>query len=650
MCEKIGRTGKMRICDLLKKAQIDLGAAVRNKEEAIDRMISLAEKSGAIRDREEFRQAILEREKLGSTALEKGICVFHAKSEGVERPVLCAMTLTEGIDCGSMDGKPTDFCFMIGVPKDSEIHLKVLSQLLEGLMDEAFRDSLKKAKTPEEFISLVEKNSCQNGGEILGDAFDVLAVTACPNGIAHTYMAAKALEKAAEEMNLCIKVETNGSAKTENILTEEEIRQAKGIIVAADTRVETKRFAGKPVLMVPVSEGITKPKELLGRVLGGEVPVMEEITVKKNQTTASTVEKTGRDSFGHQLYTHLMNGITYMLPFIIGGGILMAIAFLLDDYSINPANFGMNTPVAAFFKTLGSLSFDFMLPIFAGYIAYSIADRPGFAAGAVGGFLAKVGNSFSNITGENAVSGGFLAALLAGFAAGYIVLLIEKLADHLPESLDGIKPMLIYPLLGILLTGLLMFAINPLMASINNAIVAFLNSMGGSSKVLLGCIVGGMMSIDMGGPFNKAAYVFATASLASGQADIMAAVMLGGMVPPLAIALATTFFKKKFTADQRKSGLACYIMGLCFITESMIPFGAADPLRVISSCTVGSAVAGGLSMFLGCTLTAPHGGVFVFPIAGNPLGYAVSLAAGAVVGMLMMGLLKKNVPEENTNK
>ena len=454
-------------------------------------------------------------------------------------------------------------------------------------------------------------------------------------------MAAEALEAEAAEMHIAIKVETNGSGGVKNRLTAQEIEQADGIIVAADKNVETARFAGKKVLFVPVSDGIHKPQQLLEQIESGTVAVYE-----KEKKAAVQQQEQGKESFGRQLYKHLMNGVSHMLPFVIGGGILIAIAFLLDDYSINPANFGMNTPLAAFFKTVGGVAFDFMLPILAGYIAYSIADRPGLAVGIVGGYIAKVGNSFANISGENAVSGGFLAALLAGFVAGYLVLGIKKLADKLPESMEGIKPVLVYPLFGILLMGVFMFAVNPAMGAINTGIVNLLNSMGGSSKILLGCVVAGMMSVDMGGPFNKAAYVFATASIASGNYDVMAAVMLGGMIPPLAIALASTFFKKKFTAEERKSGVVNYIMGLCFITEGVIPFAAADPLRVIPSCVAGSAVAGGLSMLFGCTLRAPHGGIFVFPVVGNVGGYLIALAAGSLVGMLLLGLLKKDAVEQ----
>lgn len=540
---------------------------------------------------------------------------------------------------------------MIAAPLNGDLHLEILSRLMVLLMDGEFVKALRSAADAQQFMAVIDRFEKEKYPQEVGGTeqkpveekagYRVLAVTACPTGIAHTYMAAEALEKAAAQMNLSIKVETNGSAGVKNRLTAQEIEQADGIIVAADKNVETARFAGKKVLFVPVSDGIHKPQQLLEQIESGTVAVYE-----KEKKAAVQQQEQGKESFGRQLYKHLMNGVSHMLPFVIGGGILIAIAFLLDDYSINPANFGMNTPLAAFFKTVGGVAFDFMLPILAGYIAYSIADRPGLAVGIVGGYIAKVGNSFANISGENAVSGGFLAALLAGFVAGYLVLGIKKLADKLPESMEGIKPVLIYPLFGVLLIGVFMFAVNPTMAAINTGITGFLNSMGGSSKILLGCIVAGMMSIDMGGPFNKAAYVFGTASIASGNYDVMAAVMIGGMIPPLAVALATTFFKKKFTSEERKSGVVNYIMGLCFITEGVIPFAAADPLRVIPSCVAGSAVAGGLSMLFGCTLRAPHGGIFVFPVVGNVVGYLIALAAGSLVGMLLLGVLKKDKVEE----
>lgn len=641
----------MRIIDLLSTDRIALGAQVSDKEQAIDKLVELQMAGGCIADREAYRKAILAREEMSSTAIEQGIAVPHAKSDAVSAPSLAAMTLTQGVDYGAMDGQPSDLFFMIAAPLNGDLHLEILSRLMVLLMDGEFVKALRSAADAQQFMAVIDRFEKEKYPQEVGGTeqkpveekagYRVLAVTACPTGIAHTYMAAEALEKAAAQMNLSIKVETNGSAGVKNRLTAQEIEQADGIIVAADKNVETARFAGKKVLFVPVSDGIHKPQQLLEQIESGTVAVYE-----KEKKVAVQQQEQGKESFGRQLYKHLMNGVSHMLPFVIGGGILIAIAFLLDDYSINPANFGMNTPLAAFFKTVGGVAFDFMLPILAGYIAYSIADRPGLAVGIVGGYIAKVGNSFANISGENAVSGGFLAALLAGFVAGYLVLGIKKLADKLPESMEGIKPVLIYPLFGVLLIGVFMFAVNPTMAAINTGITGFLNSMGGSSKILLGCIVAGMMSIDMGGPFNKAAYVFGTASIASGNYDVMAAVMIGGMIPPLAVALATTFFKKKFTSEERKSGVVNYIMGLCFITEGVIPFAAADPLRVIPSCVAGSAVAGGLSMLFGCTLRAPHGGIFVFPVVGNVVGYLIALAAGSLVGMLLLGVLKKDKVEE----
>ena len=641
----------MRIIDLLSTDRIALGAQISDKEQAIDKLVELQMAGGCIADREAYRKAILAREEMSSTAIEQGIAVPHAKSDAVSAPSLAAMTLTQGVDYGAMDGQPSDLFFMIAAPLNGDLHLEILSRLMVLLMDGEFVTALRSAADAQQFMAVIDRFEKEKYPQEVGGTeqkpveekagYRVLAVTACPTGIAHTYMAAEALEKAAAQMNLSIKVETNGSAGVKNRLTAQEIEQADGIIVAADKNVETARFAGKKVLFVPVSDGIHKPQQLLEQIESGTVAVYE-----KEKKAAVQQQEQGKESFGRQLYKHLMNGVSHMLPFVIGGGILIAIAFLLDDYSINPANFGMNTPLAAFFKTVGGVAFDFMLPILAGYIAYSIADRPGLAVGIVGGYIAKVGNSFANISGENAVSGGFLAALLAGFVAGYLVLGIKKLADKLPESMEGIKPVLIYPLFGVLLIGVFMFAVNPTMAAINTGITGFLNSMGGSSKILLGCIVAGMMSIDMGGPFNKAAYVFGTASIASGNYDVMAAVMIGGMIPPLAVALATTFFKKKFTSEERKSGVVNYIMGLCFITEGVIPFAAADPLRVIPSCVAGSAVAGGLSMLFGCTLRAPHGGIFVFPVVGNVVGYLIALAAGSLVGMLLLGVLKKDKVEE----
>lgn len=639
----------MRITDLLTAQSIALHAAASGKEDAIETLISLQEKNGILENKEEYKKAIYAREAQGSTAIEAGIAVPHAKSGSVTKPGLAAMTLDRGVDYGAMDNQPSDLFFMIAAPPDGDVHLEILSRLMVMLMDPGFTSALRAAKTAEEFMAVIDKAEAAKYGAPEGAAspagkpeakagkpgFRVLAVTACPTGIAHTYMAAEALEKAGKALGYSIKVETDGSGGAKNVLTADEIEQADGIIVAADKNVETARFNGKKVVFSKVSDGIHKPEELINKIIAGDAPTY-------HHDGGAQVREDGGEGAGRTIYKHLMNGVSHMLPFVIGGGIMIALAFLLDDYSIDPANFGMNTPLAAFFKTVGGVAFNFMLPILAGYIAYSIADRPGLAVGFVGGSLAAAGNSFANITADGAISGGFLAALLAGFVGGYIVVGLRKLSDRLPRNLESIKPILIYPLFGILLIGAFMCAVNPVMGAINSGITGFLDSMGETSKILLGCVVAGMMSIDMGGPFNKAAYVFGTASIATGNTDIMAAVMIGGMIPPLAIALATTFFKKKFTDEERKSGIVNYIMGLCFISEGAIPFAASDPLRVIPSCVIGSAVAGGLSMLFGCTLQAPHGGIFVFPVVHNVLGYVIALIAGSIVGALMLAALKKN--------
>ena len=456
-------------------------------------------------------------------------------------------------------------------------------------------------------------------------------------------MAAEALNKAGAKMGVPIKVETNGSDGAKNILTKDEIANCDGIIVAAEKKIETARFDGKPVLFTRVDDGIHKPEELIRKITSGEVPAFHAEGGAQAAEDASAT-----DSFGRSLYKNLMNGVSHMLPFVVGGGIMIALAFLLDDYSIDPANFGMNTPLAAFFKTVGSAAFSYMLPILAGFIAMSIADRPGLAVGFAGGVLAMNGTNFAGIAaGETTgVSGGFLAALLAGFVAGYVVEFLKKITEKLPASLNGIRPMLIYPLGGILIVGAVMCGINPVMGMINTAVTNWLNAMGGTSKVLLGAIVAGMMSIDMGGPFNKAAYVFGTAALASGNYEVMAAVMVGGMVPPIAIALSTTFCPKKWTADERRNGIVNYVMGLCFVTEGAIPYAAADPLRVLPSCVIGAALSGALSMTFGCALRAPHGGIFVFPVVDHAVMYCVALAIGSVVGAVILSLLKKNRTEE----
>lgn len=645
----------MRITDLLSPERILLHTTASDKNDIIQKLVDLQDKSGVLSDRDVYTKAILTREEQSSTAIEAGLAVPHAKSESVRKPSLAAITLKQGVDYGAMDNQPSDLFFMIAAPMDGDVHLQILSRLMVLLMEPDFVAELRAAATPAAFLSAIDKAEtakygteenkdsaapAADGTALKKTGFRVLAVTACPTGIAHTFMAAEALEKAGQKLGIPLKAETNGSGGAKNILTSQEIEDADGIIVAADKNVETSRFHGKKVLFVPVSDAIHKPEELIGRIEDGQVPVYE------HKDAGVQVHEESSENIGRKIYKHLMNGVSHMLPFVIGGGILIAVAFLLDDYTIDPSNFGMNTPVAAFFKTVGGFAFNFMLPVLAAYIAYSIADRPGLAVGFVGGYIASLGNSFWNITGEDAISGGFLAALLAGFVGGYLVVGLRALTSKLPSSMEGIKPILLYPLFGILGIGAFMFLINPVMSFINSGITDLLNSMGNTSKILLGCVVGGMMSIDMGGPFNKAAYVFGTASIATGNFDIMAAVMVGGMIPPLAIALCTTFFRKKFTKDERKSGIVNYIMGLCFITEGAIPFAASDPLRVIPSCIVGSAVAGGLSMALGCTLRAPHGGIFVFPVVGNVLGYIIALLAGSVVGMLMLALLKKNKAEQ----
>ena len=653
----------MRITDLLRPESVELHTSAANKEAAIDKLIGLHVAGDNLADVEAYKQAILAREAQSSTAIEAGIAVPHAKSEAVKRPGLAAMTLDTGVDYGAMDNKPSDLFFMIAAPMDGNLHLEILSRLMVLLMDGDFTAKLRAATTVEEFMKAIDEAEGAKYGEPAAQetaaeaapaaeekaaGYRVLAVTACPTGIAHTYMAAEALEKAGKAMDIPLKAETNGSGGAKNVLTAEEIAAADGIIVAADKNVETARFDGKRVLFVPVSEGIHHPEELIGKIVEKQVPIYHY------SGAVETTETAKNESIGRQLYKHLMNGVSHMLPFVIGGGILIALAFLLDDYSINPANFGMNTPVAAFFKTVGGVAFNFMLPILAGYIAMSIADRPGLAVGFVGGSLAAAGTSFATILDPNtaAIPAGFLGALLAGFVGGYFMLGLRKVCDKLPDSLEGIKPILLYPVIGVLFMSLFMCLVNPIMGAINNGLIAFLNSLGGTSKILLGAVLAGMMSIDMGGPFNKAAYVTGTGAIATAAAagaaqgaieyQMMAAVMVGGMVPPLAIALCTTFFKKKFTQDERKSGVVNYIMGLCFITEGAIPFAASDPLRVIPSCVVGSAVAGALSMFFGCSLMAPHGGIFVFPVVTNVLGYVISLVVGSLVGMLLLGVLKKN--------
>ncbi len=640
----------MRITDLLKDEGILLNASVKDKQDAVNTLVNLHEKAGNLSDKESYTKGILAREEQGSTAIGEGIAIPHAKNAGVKNAGLAAMTVPDGVDYDALDGQPSNLFFMIAAPeKGGDVHLEVLSRLSTILMDEQFRKDLLAAKDKKEFLSIIDKKEIEKFGEEAKaepekKGYRILAVTACPTGIAHTFMAAEALEKKGAEMGYALKAETNGSGGAKNVLTKEEIEQADGIIVAADKNVEMARFEGKKVLKVKVADGIHKPQELIQKIIDGDAPVYHHHGAA-DTATESSGEK---ESIGRQIYKHLMNGVSHMLPFVIGGGILIAIAFLLDDYSINPSNFGSNTPLAAWFKTVGGTAFGFMLPILAGYIAYSIADRPGLAAGFVGGMIATKGWEFTDLTDHAAVPG-FIGALFAGFAAGYLVLLLEKLCEKLPQSLEGIKPVLIYPVVGILTIGAVMCLVDPFFSWLNVVLADALGSMSGSSKIILGLILGGMMSVDMGGPVNKAAYVFGTGALANQDEAgfmIMAAVMVGGMVPPLVIALATTFFKNRFTAAERKSGPVNYIMGLCFISEGAIPYAAADPLRVIPSCVVGSATAGALSMAFGCTLRAPHGGLFVVPVIGNWPLFLLALLIGSVVGMLLLAILKKPIEEE----
>ena len=621
----------MKITDLLKIDAIEMNPKVNSKEEAINKLVDLMDTTGNLRNKEEYKKAVLAREALSTTGIGDNIAIPHAKTTAVKAPALSAMVLKNGIDYDSLDGEVAKLFFLIAAPEgENNLHLDVLARLSMMLMDPEFKEQLINAKSKEEFLALIdskenEKIKAENEKAEEG-SYRVLAVTACPTGIAHTFMAAESLENKAKDLGVTIKVETNGSGGAKNVLTKEEIEKADCIIIAADKKVEMARFEGKKVIQTKVANGIHKAEELINKAINGDAPVYHHAGGSSDEVNGE-VEK---ESIGRQIYKHLMNGISHMLPFVIGGGILIALAFLFDDYSINPASFGSNTPLAAFFKSIGDTAFGFMLPVLAGYIAMSIGDRPALAVGFVGGMLANQGGS------------GFLGALVAGFVAGYLVNGLKKLFDYLPSAFDGLKPVLLYPFFGILLIGFaIIIVINPPVAAINSGINNFLASMGSSSKVLLGAVLGGMMAIDMGGPFNKAAYVFGTASLASGQFEIMAAVMAGGMVPPLAIALCSTFFKSKFTERERKSALTNYIMGLSFITEGAIPFAAADPLRVIPSCVIGSATAGALSALFGCSLRAPHGGIFVLPVVGNPLGYLAAIVIGSVVGMIVLALLKK---------
>ena len=637
----------MRIVDLLSKNSIKLNASPKSKSEAIDMLIDLQVKGGNIADKEAYKKGIIAREEKGSTAVGEGIAIPHAKSEAVKAPSLAAMTVPDGVDYEALDDEPSNLLFMIAAPNDGDVHLEVLSRLMTILMDEDFRDDLLKAKDADEFLKVIddmekEKYPDEPAAEERSEnGYKVLAVTACPTGIAHTYMAAEALEKAGKKLGISIKVETNGSGGAKNILTQEEIDACDGIIVAADKTVSMARFNGKKVIKTKVSDGIKIPDELINRIEAGDAPVYHH----EGEADSSSSSTSDSEGFGRKLYKHLMNGVSNMLPFTVAGGIFIAIAFLIDSFGGAPqdGDFGSHLAAAAWFKTIGNYAFQFMIPVLAGYIGLSIADRPGFLVGMAGGAMAAAGATFASPGGD--VPSGFLVALLAGFIGGYLTLCLERACNKLPKALNGIKPVLIYPLGGLAIVGIMMCAVNPVMGILNDGLSNFLNSMGDSSKVLLGCILGGMMAIDMGGPFNKAAYVFGVAAISQGNFNIMAAVMVGGMVPPIAIALATTFFKNRFTEEERKNGPVNYIMGLSFITEGAIPYAAADPARVIPSCIVGAATAGGISMAFGCTLRAPHGGIFVFPVVGHPLQYVIALAIGSVVGMLMLALLKKKHPQ-----
>ena len=634
----------MRIVDLLSKESIMLNGTPKTKSQAIDMLVDLQVKSGKIADKAEYKKGILAREQMSSTAVGEGIAIPHAKSTAVKAPSLAAMTVPSGVDYEALDEEPSNLLFMIAAPNDGDIHLEVLSRLMTILMDEDFRAKLIAAKNKDEFLKIIDDMEKEKYPDEPKEAaaesktgYRVLAVTACPTGIAHTYMAAEALEKAGKKLGITIKVETNGSGGAKNILTKEEIENCDGIIVAADKNVEMARFDGKKVISTQVSDGIKIPEKLINRIVSGDAPIYH------HSGAAAESASSGNESFGRKLYKHLMNGVSNMLPFTIAGGIFIALAFLIDTIAGAPqtGDFGTYTAAAKFFKTIGDFAFNFMIPVLAGYIGKSIADRPGFLVGLVGGYLATKGSTFAAVGGD--VPSGFLGALLAGFAGGYLMLGVEKLCDKLPKALNGIKPVLIYPLVGLGIIAVIMCAVNPFMGMINTSISNLLNSMGSSSKILLGCILGAMMSIDMGGPFNKAAYVFGTAAIASGSYDIMAAVMIGGMVPPLAIALSTTFFKNRWTEEERKNGPVNYIMGLSFVTEGAIPYAAADPLRVIPACMIGAGVAGALSMAFGCTLMAPHGGIFVIAVIGNWPMYLLSLVIGSVVGMLLLALFKKKI-------
>ncbi len=628
----------MRITDLLDKNSISLDGTPKSKTEALDQVIDLMIKGGKINDAEAYKKQVYAREEEGTTGIGEGIAIPHGRGESVSRPGLAAMVVKDGVDFESLDDEPVHLIFLIAAPHTKDnVHLDMLSKLSVLMMDEAFVKALLDAKTVDEFLDIIDKaeavKDAEEQEEVKGGS--ILAVTACPTGIAHTYMAAEALEKAGQKKDCVVKVETRGSGGAKNVLTAEEIAAADCIIVAADTQVPMDRFDGKKVIICQVSDGISKADELIMSALSGNAEVYHA-----SETARTEMKKATSGGIGHQIYMQLMNGVSHMLPFVVGGGILIALAFLIDGLSVDinalpvdqRANFGTITPLAAMFKNIGGVAFGFMLPVLAGFIAMAIGDRPALALGFVGGMIAANGKS------------GFLGALVAGFVAGYIILLLRKICQKLPEALEKIAPVLIYPVVGVLVIGIFMtYAVEPVMGGINTGLNNALTNMGSQSKVILGLILGGMMATDMGGPFNKAAYVFGTAAIAAGNYDIMAAVMVGGMTPPCAIALATLLFKNRFTKEEREAGLTNFIMGLGFITEGAIPFAAADPLHVIPACMIGSAVAGAMSMFFGCTLMAPHGGIFVFPVVGNGLMYFAALTVGTVLSALLLGTFKKKV-------
>lgn len=645
----------MRIIDLLKPEAITLGLDISSKDDAINALIGLHAAAGNLKDKDAYKAAILAREEQGSTAIGDGIAVPHAKTSAVKAPALAAITVKNGVDYGAPDGKPSDLLFMIAATEDGDVHLEILSRLMVMLMDPDFTAKLRAAKSVDEFLQTIDaQEKIKYPDEEVKPAekeapkgYRILGVTACPTGIAHTYMAAEALEKKAKEMGYSIKVETDGSGGAKNVLTKKEIEECDGIIVAADKNVEMARFDGKKVLKASVSSGINKPGELIQRVVDGKVPVYHSDGSEEPDSSEYSEEK---ESFGRKIYKHLMNGVSHMLPFVVGGGVLIALGFLIDTIAGNAnvgGTFGFTNPVASAVFWIGKAAFSFMLPILAGYIAQSIADRPGLLPGIVGGLFAANGFTFKafianqGLVGDDKAVSGFLGALLAGFIAGVLVNGLKKAFSWLPKSMDGIKPVFIYPLLGTLLIGVVMCVLNPVVGVVNIALSNGLSSLGETSRVLLSIVLAAMMAIDMGGPFNKAAYVFGTAAIADGNTWIMAAVMIGGMVPPIAIALATTFFKNRWTKEELKSGPVNYLMGLCFITEGAIPYAASDPLRVIPSCMVGSAVAGLITSLFGCACPAPHGGIFTFIVVDHPFGYIIALVAGSIVGALMLALLKK---------